>query len=68
MEGWLRIDVQGDGRGHFDAACEAIDQPGIGNRLAFKIDFDQTELPSIVQRLEAICEAVPVVGAARAAK
>jgi hypothetical protein len=64
MEGWLRIDVQGDGKGHFHAACEAIDQPGLDNRLTFKIDFDQTELPAIVQGLDAICEAVPVVGAA----
>lgn len=63
MEGWLRIDVQGDGKGHFHAACEAIDQPGLGNPLTFKIDFDQTELPAIVQGLDAICEAVPVVGA-----
>ena len=48
----------------FHAAYEAIDQPGLGNRLTFKIDFDQTELPAIVQGLDAICEAVPVVGAA----
>jgi len=65
MEGWLRIEVQGDSKGHFHAACEAIDQPGLGNRLTFKIDFDQTELPAIVKGLDAICEAVPVVGAGR---
>jgi hypothetical protein len=63
MEGWLRINVQGNGKGHFHAACEAIEQPGLGNRLTFKIDFDQTELPAIVQGLDAICEAVPIVGA-----
>jgi hypothetical protein len=65
MEGWLRIDVQGDGKGQFHAACEAIDQPGLGNRLRFKIDFDQTELSAIVRDLDAICKAVPVVGAPR---
>jgi hypothetical protein len=68
MEGWLRIEVQGDGKGHFHAACEAIDQPGLGNRLTFKIEFDQTELPAIVQGLDAICEAVPLVGAPRGSR
>jgi hypothetical protein len=68
MEGWLRIHVQGDGKGHFHAACEAIDEPGLGNRLSFKIDFDQTELPAIVSGLDAICEAAPVAGAARGAR
>ena len=68
MEGGLRIDVQGDGKGHSHAACEAIDQPGMGNRLTFKIDFDQTELPAIVQGLDAVCEAVPVVGAAQGSR
>lgn len=65
MEGWLRIAVQGDGKGHFHAACEAIDRPGLGNRLTFAIDFDQTELPAMVRAVEAICDAVPVVGAPR---
>jgi hypothetical protein len=45
MEGWLTVDIQGDGKGHFRAGCIAVDQPGIGNRLTFGLDFDQTELP-----------------------
>jgi hypothetical protein len=60
-EGWLRVDVWGDGKGHFTAACVANDQPGIGNRLAFKLAFDQTELPSMLRELDAVCEAWPVV-------
>jgi hypothetical protein len=62
MEGQLAIDVQGDGKGHFHAACLAVDQPGIGNRLTFGLDFDQTELPEILRGLDAICVAFPVVG------
>jgi hypothetical protein len=62
MEGWLSIDIQGDGRGHFHAACMAVDQPGIGNRLTFGLDFDPTELPEILRGLDAICAAFPVVG------
>jgi hypothetical protein len=64
MEPWLRIEVEGDGKGHFHASCKADDQPGIGNKLAFGIDFDQTELPVILKGLDAICEAFPVVGVA----
>lgn len=62
MEGWLTVDIQGDGKGHFRAACIAVDQPGIGNRLAFALDFDQTELPEILRGVDAICAAFPVVG------
>jgi hypothetical protein len=62
LEDWLSIEVEGDGKGHFRAKCVACDQPGIGNRLTFEIDFDQTELPEILRGLNAICTAFPVVG------
>ncbi len=61
-EGWLAVNIQGDGKGHFHAACAAVDQPGIGNRLTFGLDFDQTELPEIQRGLDAICAAFPVLG------
>lgn len=64
MEDWLSVQIQGDGKGHFHAACVAVDQPGMGNRLTFGIDFDQTELPEVLRGLDAICEAIPVVGVA----
>jgi hypothetical protein len=62
IEHWLRIDVEADGKGHLRAKCVAVDQPGMGNRLAFAIDFDQTELPDMLRGLDAICEAFPVIG------
>jgi hypothetical protein len=68
MEPYLRIEVEGDGKGHFHASCKADDQPGIGNKLTFGIDFDPTELPGIVKELDAICEAFPVVGSPTRAK
>jgi hypothetical protein len=34
----------------------------MGNKLTFRIDFDQTELPEILRGLDAICETFPVVG------
>jgi hypothetical protein len=62
MEPWMRIEVDGDGKGHFRATCRATDQVGVGNTLSFTIDFDQTELPEILKGLDAVCEAFPVVG------
>lgn len=61
-EGWLSIDIEGDGKGHFHADCVAVDLPGTGNRLTFVVDFDQTDLPEILQGLDAVTRAFPVVG------
>ncbi|MES1184622.1 MAG: hypothetical protein ABUL60_12485 [Myxococcales bacterium] len=60
MEHWLRVDIQGDGRGHFLAKCEARDQPGIGNTLRFELTFDQTELPPVLTALDEVVRAFPV--------
>ena len=62
MEASLKVEIEGDGRGHFRAACIATDDPAFGARLTFGIDFDQTELPDILRGLDAICEAIPVIG------
>lgn len=48
MKHWLRVDIQGDGRGHFLAQCEACDKAGVGNSLRFELSFDQTELPPVL--------------------
>lgn len=63
IEPWLRIDIVGDGRGHLHADCQACDSPGIGNRLHFALDFDQTDLPPLPRELDVVCRAFPVVGA-----
>jgi len=62
MEQWLRVDIQGDGRGHFLAKCEARDQPGVGNTLRFELSFDQTELPPVLAALNEVVRAFPVTG------
>ena len=62
MEGWLTIILRGDGLGHFEALCEAIDEPGVGNRLHFRLEFDQTEIPRMLKELEDIGRAFPVRG------
>ena len=63
MEPWLRIEVEGDGRGHFRVRCRADDQPGVGNTLTFSLEFDQTELPGVLVDQDVICEAFPVIAA-----
>ena len=54
--------IEGDGRGHFVARCEARDQPGTGNTLRFELRFDQTELPPVLASLDAVLAAFPVKG------
>ncbi|MEO7111931.1 MAG: hypothetical protein ABI183_15920 [Polyangiaceae bacterium] len=60
MEEWLAIQIEGDGKGNFEASCVALDSPGMGNRLTFNVSFDQTELAAIIRALDAICAAFPV--------
>ncbi len=38
LEHQLRIVVDGDGKGHFHATCEARDDASFGNRLVFRSD------------------------------
>ncbi len=62
MEHWLQMTIEGDGRGHFVARCEASDQPGTGNTLHFELHFDQTELPPLLAALDGVLAAFPVRG------
>lgn len=61
MEDWLTIEIKGDGKGHFEASCIAVDQPGMGNRLRFSTQFDQAELAELQRGLDSICEEIPVI-------
>ena len=62
MEGWLSIDVTGDGVGHMTIDCELRDEPGIGNKLKFSLATDQTFVRPMVESLQATIAAFPVVG------
>lgn len=61
MECQLSIEIQGDRRGNFEATCVARDAAD-GNRLEFKIRFDQTYIPRMLTELDAIIGAYPVLG------
>jgi hypothetical protein len=66
MEGQIAFSLTDDGQGHVRVTGEAIDVAGIGNRLQFAFDIDQTHLPPICQSLEHLLAAFPVTGAADA--
>lgn len=55
LEGQLEFTIKGDGRGHFEAECEANESSG-GNesRLIFTLKFDQTQLPRMIGELNAM--------------
>ena len=64
MEKWLSITVVGDGLGHFEAQCKLSDNApaGGGNTLYFTLNFDQTFIPGILDGLNRIVMAFPVIG------
>jgi len=63
-EDWLSIEMIGDGKGHIIAKCAVTDNPGIGNTLQFKLELDQTFLPTILEALSELRALFPIVGSA----
>lgn len=61
IEHYISIQVEGDGLGHFQAKCTANDNPGIyENTLEFSIEFDQTEIPGLINMLDDILKQFPI--------
>ena len=60
LESQVDIKIMGDGIGHLTAQCEVIDNVGVGNKLEFEIDFDQTQIPELINQLEKITKEFPV--------
>jgi hypothetical protein len=54
LEEQLTLKITGDGLGHFETECTAMDQPGCGAQLSFTLNFDQTELKRLINELEKI--------------
>ena len=59
MEGWVAIEIRGDGRGHFEGSCQLRDRAGDGNLLKCEIEFDQTDIPAMLKQLADIRTAFP---------
>jgi len=62
LESQVEIKIVGDGIGHLNAECEVMDYAGIGNKLEFEINFDQTHIPKIINQLEKITNRFPKIG------
>ena len=62
MEGWLRVCLTGDGRGHLEFRGQVCDDLADGNVLKFCLPFDQTDLPPVLANLQAARIAFPLVG------
>jgi hypothetical protein len=60
MEGQLSLRLVGDGKGHIELRGEVSDQAGVGNRLHFHLDFDQSQLGASIRELESVTSQFPV--------
>ena len=57
MEEQLSLRLVGNGKGHVELRGEVADQAGVGNRLHFTLEFDQSQL---VHELERVISEFPV--------
>ena len=60
LEEQLSLEFTGNGRGSIELLGKALDQPGIGNKLNFTLQLDQTQLYQSVQGLKAAVAAFPI--------
>ena len=60
IENQLYIKALGDGKGHISIEGEAIDAVGIGNRLNFSLEIDQTDLSYTIKQLKEMVKRYPV--------
>ena len=60
MEGQLYFLFRGDGKGHMELEGKLVDLPGIGNRLHFTLQFDQSQLGASIRDLEKVISEFPV--------
>jgi len=65
IEGYIQLEFEGDGLGHFEVGIAVKDQPTQGAQLTFKLNFDQTQIPSYLSQLDKIMQMFPVVGEIR---
>lgn len=59
LEDQLRLRLTGDGKGRIELSGEVSDAPGVGNRLHFQLDFDQSQLGASLHELQTATENFP---------
>ena len=60
IEEQLALRLRGDGKGHIELRGEVADQAGVGNRLHFTLQLDQSQLGTSVRQLELVASQFPV--------
>jgi hypothetical protein len=60
LEGQLSLELTGDGKGHIELTGEVEDKAGIGNRLRFTLQIDQSQLGQSLRELEDVLSKFPV--------
>ena len=60
LEDQLKMEFIGDGLGHFQVDCKAVEEAGVGSELNFIINIDQTDLKSIINELIQLTQNLPV--------
>jgi len=58
-EAQLELALTCDTQGHIQLRGEAMDYAGTGNKLVFRLEFDQTFLPTILRDLQLALERYP---------
>lgn len=61
-EGWLTIDIEGDGFGHFDIRYTAVPSHSPLTSLQSSLQIDQTQLPATIRQLDSVLSVFPVIG------
>jgi hypothetical protein len=62
IEGWITLELHGDGLGHIAIRGSLVDNPGIGNQLSFSFNSDQTFMVDLLASLSEVVAAFPVRG------
>ncbi len=62
LEGALKLEIQGDGLGHFNVNVTACEEPCFGSTLNLTISFDQTYIKPLINQLSEIIKRFPIIG------
>ncbi|AWI26866.1 WapI family immunity protein [Flavobacterium pallidum] len=63
LEGYVDLEIVGDGIGHFEVSISASDKPGYkSSSLEFSLDFDQTQIREMAFQLKKIINKFPKIG------
>ena len=61
LEEQLRLELEGDGKGHIVVRGHARDEAGTGHQVKFRLQADQTMLQCVIADLQRVAVAYPVV-------